>query len=287
MQKMQGLLRALREHRMATLSAIFLLILFVGFSIVSATKVAQRRAQEAAAPQQEGQQEGSGESDGGQADAALSSSQQEAISGYTDEQRELVSLLSASVWSANGGKNTLRFYESGRYVETSNGESAEHTYAITALDRSKDTAGAEVDTIAFETDSGTHIVTLTQTTGSAGEGSDDITSSLSSSSMFTLKDTAYSRVDAARSVHVEGLNEEAVALMGGDEDALVRALSQWCAVHYPSVTEATWNQVISIDYESGTVTMALTLNNENPVVVTVVYKTDTGSFEFGLGGNRA
>ncbi len=51
---------------------------------------------------------------------------------------------------------------------------------------------------------------------------------------------------------------------------------KWCAVHYPSVTEATWQKVVNLDYENGVITTDFKLNDTNSVSVTCVYEQSTG-----------
>lgn len=107
------------EHRAAALVAVFLLIVFVGGSAMSAVNVANHRAQEAASQEGEqgqpaGGQEGQEQQDGS---VSLTDSQSAAIENYDDATRDFISTLSSSVWSANSGRYTLRF-ENDQYTET-------------------------------------------------------------------------------------------------------------------------------------------------------------------------
>lgn len=265
------------EHRGAALAALFLLIAFVGGSAMSAVNVAQNRAQEAA-QSQTGQKE----------DVPLTDSQKKAIEGYDDDVRALIDTLSASVWSANNGRCTLRFSDDS-YVETVNGKSTTHSYAIERIDKAGDGYGGSIDTIVFETDTGTHVVTYTDGKGSAAtaqggaqKADGSVISSLASASMFSLKDTAYERADAVESIAVKGLNSEITQLFGGDTDKLTSALSSWCAVHYPTTSEAIWNQVASIDWGDGVITTGFKLNDDQSTELTVVYRMDNGDVEFGF-----
>lgn len=249
----------IREHKKQALIALFLVIVFVGCSAVSAVNVAQRRAQE---------------------DISLTDEQQEAIDGYDDDTKAFIDTLAASVWSANGGKNTLRFSEDNTYTETANGESQTHGFAILRLERGGDDAGAEVSTAVFETDTGTHVVTYTYLTGTAADGSGMVTSTLSSNSMFTLKGSNYERTDTVKSVTIKGLNSEMTTLFGDDIDKLTDDLSAWCATNYPTAAEATWNQAAIIDYETGTVSTNFTLNTESATDIAVIYQSADGTFTF-------
>lgn len=275
------------EHQRAALIVLFLLIVFVGGSIVSATSVASRRAQEAAAQtEQQGTQE-EGTSAVGSEDVELTDSQRAAIEGYDDDTRAFIDTLSASVWSANNGRCTLRFADDS-YVETVDGEPTTHSYAVLRIDRSSDGYGGTIETIVFETDSGTHVVTYTDGKGSAenGEGGDAaradgaVISSLASASMFAMKDTPYERADAVENIAVRGLNSEVTQLLGGNADSLTTELSRWCAVNYPTAQEAVWNGSAYVDWEDAIVSTDFTLNGETTVTVTAIYHMDTGTFEF-------
>lgn len=272
------------EHRAAALAAVFLLIVFVGGSAMSAVNVANHRAQEAAAQTGTQEQPVGGQEEQEQQDGTavpLTDSQSAAIEAYDDATRDFVSTLSSSVWSANGGRYTLRF-EDDQYTETVDGETTQHSYAILRLDSRMDDAGNDTATAAVETDTGTHVLTYANTTGTSSNGTSQVTSTLASSSMFALKDVSYERADAVESITVKGLNSEVTNLIGGSPDELTSELSQWCAVHYPTATEATWNQVASIDWENGVITTGFTLNGESAVSLTVVYLMETGAFEFSF-----
>lgn len=271
----------IKEHKAASLVALFLLIVFLGGSAMSAINVAQMRAAESA-PQSE-EQDASGaevsQTDTEGEGVTLTDSQNTAIAGYDSATQDFISTLCASVWSANGGRYTLRF-SGTEYTETVDGESSQHSYAVLRLESGTDDAGSETITAVVETDTGTHLLNYANLTGTSN-GSEMVTSTLSSSSMFALKNASYERADAVESITVRGLNSEVTQLIGGSPDELTRELSAWCAVHYPTATEATWNQVASIDWENGVITTGFSLNGESTVNLTVVYRMDTGAFEFG------
>lgn len=281
---MNALKNLYSKHKRASLFALFALIVFVGCSAVSAVNVAQKRAQESSPQTEQSTTEqvevdGTTSGDSGMEDVKLTESQESAIDSYDDETKALIETLSASVWSANGGRNVIRFYDD-QFVETSGGKSIRHSYAITRLEKNADTSGAEVDSIVFETDDGTHIVTYSQLTGTSSNGTGKITSTLSSSTMFSLKGTDYERVDAVEKITIKGLNSEMTDIFGGDTTDLTDELSAWCAVNYPTATEATWENIAIIDYDSNTVSTNFTLNTETKISIAALYHTDTGTFDF-------
>lgn len=269
----------IKGHQKGALIALFLLIVFIGCSAVSAVNVAQHRAQEAVEQAEQTQKEDKGDISSKDSDVPLTDEQKKAIDNYDDDTKKFIDTLSASVWSANGGKDTLRFSDSS-YTETANGKSETHSYAILRLERGSDTAGSEVSTVVFETDTGTHVVTYMNLTGSKPDDSGKVSSSLSSNTMFTLKGSNYERRDSVESITIKGLNSEMVKLLGDNTDKLTSELSKWCAVSYPTASEATWEKAAVIDYETGVISTNFTLNTENPVSVAVMYHTETGDFEF-------
>ena len=273
------------EHRKGALVALFLLIVFLAGSAASAVNVAHHRAQEAAQAEQQAEQEEEPVSDG-QGDVTLTAAQKKAIEGYDDDTLAFIDTLCASVWSANSGRCTLRFFDES-YVETVDGDATTHGYAITRIDKSSDGYGGSFDTIVFETDTGTHVVTYTDGKGSAareaGNGQKTegtLVSSLSSASMFSLKNTSYERTDPVENIAIKGLNSEITQLLGGDADNLTSSLSSWCAVHHPTAQEATWSGSAFIDWQNSLVTIDFTLNDDSNATVSAIYHTDTNTYEF-------
>lgn len=283
----------IKEHKKAALIALFLAIVFIGGSAVSAVNVANRRAEQAqtespaAVTSDEKNTDETEKADEGNGEVALTDSQKEAIEGYDADTKEFIETLSASVWSAGSGRYSLRFSDDS-YVETVNGEATTHSYAITRIDKTSDGYGGSYDTVVFETDTGTHVVTYIDGKGSAVKDEtgqvekDDSTviASLTSASMFAEKNTPYERADAVENITIKGLNSEITQLLGGDTDKLTSELSKWCAVNYPATSEATWSNAVIIDYEEGIISTNFTLNTEPSVSIAMTYQTADGTFTF-------
>ena len=212
----------------------------------------------------------------------LTESQKAAIEEYDDDTLALIETLSASVWSSSDGRITLRFADV-TYTETVSGKATTHPYAIMHADKESDDLGGSLYTIVFETDTGIHVVEYADGKGTAaasGAQGATVVSTLSSASMFSLKDTPYKRADAVESITVKGLNSAATQLLGEDADKLTSQLSSWCAVHYPTVSEATWSGTVFIDYNNSLVTTDFKLDGESNVTLSAIYHTDSGTFEF-------
>ena len=197
--------------------------------------------------------------------------------------KELIDTLSSSVWSVSEGRYTSSLPMTPTWKR--DGTPTVHSYAISRVEKTSDGYGGYLYTIVFETDTGTHIVTYTDGSGAAVNSDsktpgENTISTLTSSTMFAQKNTAYERAEAVANITVKGMNSEVTKLFGGDEKAVITALSKWCAVHYPSVTEATWQKVVNLDYENGVITTDFKLNDSNSVSVTCVYEQSTGEFSF-------
>lgn len=187
----------IEEHRKGAAIAFILLLLFVSGSAISAFRVAQDRAQEAAQAEGSAQGQDPEGNNAPQEDVELTESQREAIAGYDDDTRAFIETLSASVWSAGNGRYTLRFSDDS-YVETVDGEAVTHSYAIERIDRESDGYGGTIATIVFESDTGVHVATYTDGKGAAvqpgsggGQADSTVIASLTSASMFAAKDTPY------------------------------------------------------------------------------------------------
>lgn len=285
---MNRLKNIITQHKMASLIALFLLVIFVGGSAVSAINVAKQREQTTEtsmgqeSPKEDISDTLSGESPDETNDTMLTDSQKAAIAEYDDDTLALIETLSASVWSSSDGRSTLRFADI-TYTETVSGKATTHPYAILHADKESDDIGGSLYTIVFETDTGTHVVKYADGKGAAsssGTQGATVVSTLSSASMFTLKDTPYKRADAVENITIKGLNSAATQLLGEDADKLTSQLSSWCAVHYPTVSEATWSGTVFIDYNNSLVTTDFKLDGESNVTLSAIYHTDSGTFEF-------
>lgn len=282
---MEKLKRLISEHRKASVIGLFLILVFIGGSAMSAVNVANRRAQET--QQQETQQEESSSAEQGDDEASddetaieLTDEQQKAIEAYTDETEEFIDTLCASVWSSDTGY-TLRF-DDDTYTETHDGDAVTHTYAITQLETTTDQSGATLVTAVFVTDSGTHIVEYVYETGSSNDGSGTVVSTLSSSSAFELSDATYSRADAVASVSITGLTSAVTTLLDDSASELTDELSAWCAMYYPTVTTAEWSGTAYIDYNNSFVQLDFALSGDTNVNISVIYHTDSGTFDFAV-----
>ena len=281
MKKLKGLIT---NHPRAAVILLFALIVFVGFSATSATRVAQRRSQQQVSPDTQAQTK-TAETEAAQ-NVTLTDDQRETIKNYDDKTRTLIDTLSASIWASNDGRYTLRFYDD-YYIETADGKETTHPFAIDTVEYANDGGGAEIDTIVFDTDTGTHIATYTLAKSADPQAAGQ--STIASQSAFNLKDSPYTRKDAAQKVEIAGLNSEITALLGGG-DGLITALSDWCAVHYPATTKATWTQNAVLDYQGGTITTSFSLSADGSgqvtgraaTVVSVTYTRATGTFALSL-----
>ena len=246
------------QHKKVALLLLFLLIVFVGFSVTSAMNVAQHRAEEAQTQiEHTSKQEESPSTVDDDMRSQLTSSQKNLIDKYDDKTKKLINKLSASIFSANNGKNTLRFYDT-HYIETVNGKEESHPYAISTVEFGNNSSDMEIDRIVFETDTGTHIATYTLVISADNKSAGETT--IASTSMFTLTDMPYERMDAVREIKVAGLNSEITALLD-DTDKLKDELSDWCSVHFPIATTATWIGTCNIDYNENTISTAFTIGD--------------------------
>lgn len=275
------------QHKKASLLALFALIVFIGFSATSAMNVARQRAAEETAKTESVDEQGTSDDEkDAEENVELSSSQKKLIDGYDDETKKLIETLSASVFSANNGRNTLRFHDD-YYVETVNGKEQNHSYAISTVEFGNNGSDSEIDRIVFETDTGTHIATFTLVISADNASAGECT--IASTSMFKLTDMPYERKDAVKEINVTGLNSEITELLG-DTDEMKKQLSDWCSIHFPVATTATWIGNCAIDYNEDTISTAFIIgdgssdspNGAGAASVSVTYRRSEGIYNFEM-----
>lgn len=221
--------------------------------------------------------------------ARLSEDQQRLIDGYSDEERTIAALLASSTWTAAKETASIVFTEDS-FSEMKNGEAAsagERSYAICALDEVSDVEsgvnGERVQTddttVSVLLDDGTYAVMhlLTQTSTSSELPAITV-------SCTAFQDApSYLRVRAANTLSVEGLNDEAKSLMDGKQDELASALTEWCAVYYPTASVASWDGKLTLNCNSNVLETSFTLNNQASTRVTVDYDVSYGGFSMKAG----
>ena len=228
------------EHKKFSVIALCLLLMFTCGSAMSAINVSHHRAETAKEQNAENNTdtttaaEKKTKEETGKVE--LTDAQKEIIKGYDTDTKELIDTLSSSVWSVSEGRYTLKFADDS-YVETVNGTPTVHSYAISRVEKTSDGYGGYLYTIVFETDTGTHIVTYTDGSGAAVNSDsktpgENTISTLTSSTMFAQKNTAYERAEAVANITVKDMNSEVTKLFGGDEKAVTTALSSGA----PSIT---------------------------------------------------
>ncbi len=218
-------------------------------------------------------------------DTALSAEQESLIEGYDAETKELISLLEKNVWLSNGESSTLTF-TTNTITESSGsrGEQNEHTYAVSALEKSTSTAqGVNGETTTYTdydlvllTEDGTYILKLRKTTASSDEGSDVWNAS---STMFAYA-KSYTLSQASEALAVSDTNDEFKALLGDAYGQLSDKLGDYCAIYFPTAAYAEWTATATIDWEYRTVTTTFMLDNTTKSQVDVIYEMGSGDFTF-------
>lgn len=275
---MSNLKRTIKEHKKGSILILCLLLIFISSSIGSAINVQHKRA-ETTKNQEVTQQpvEQKNEKVKENTDHPLTKEQKQIQKNYDKEDQEFIALLKNSTWSANNGKNNLRFTET-TYTEANSGKTTTHTYVIEHIEKSTDDSGAEKSNLVILTDTGTHILKYTKATGTSAQGNNQIAMLIRSQTMFTTPDSIYQRIEAIDQIKLTNLDKEATIFLGGDKE-LTQAISQYSTTAYPTATEAQWNKTLTMDYETKTITTQFTLNTQTPTIITLTYHTETKQYE--------
>lgn len=277
------MLELLRKNRIAAIAAAIVLLAFVGLSVARCAAV---HAPDPAQEQGQSQEGGPAPAEeGGAAPEALPDDIAAIRSAYDDGMREIDAFLAANAWTSAGDASTLSFADSRLTEEKPGREPVSAPYAIAALSRDnaveKTQAGATVKrtSIAVKTPDRTHLLLLTETTDPAG----GVSWIIAADTAFEYA-TAYNRAAASATFDVEGLNAEAVAMFGGDADAIASKLHDYCAQYFPTASRATWTAQATVDWAGGTADTSFTLDNSAKTQVTLSYRMDGEGLEVGKVG---
>ena len=200
---------------------------------------------------------------------------------YGSAEQSIVSALSANVWTASRAGLTLTFDADGRtFTENDGGEATVTGWAILAVGETRTDSDGDVrvEERAFtvQTPAGAYMATLT--TEAYSDGSASVTTlecgAFEASSSWTL-------AQRAESVEVEGPEEEWYAAYGTDPEALTAAFDEFVGTAWPTVSKATWDGTISLDYSAGTATLPFTLDDAPRTRVSAVLDMSSGEFAVG------
>lgn len=221
----------------------------------------------------------------------LSDEQRSLVSSYGTAEKDLIGILCAGTWATSDGKYKLTFDKSN-YVELANDEKSEHTFAISHIDKTEGERGSTSYEVVMLTDSGSHVVNLsTNIISTTGNGRKSMTSSLQSKSLFAKKSSTYEsnpylRAESAPEIGLANFDESSLSVLATDKQALVDAISKWCAIQCPTATEATWNTTVSVDYSNHAHTTGFTLNDSSKTSINVSYNDSTSAFSITKQSKR-
>ena len=221
----------------------------------------------------------------------LSEEQRTLVSSYGTPEKDLIGILCDGTWATADGKYKLTFDES-TYIELANDERSEHTFAISHIDKAEGERGSTSYEVVMLTDTGSHVVSLSTGFVSAnGNGEQSKTSSLQSKSLFAKKSSTYEtnpylRAESAPEIGLASFDESSLSVLATDRQALVEAISKWCAVQCPTATEAAWNSTVSIDYANHAHTTGFTLNDTSKTSINVSYNDATSAFSITKQSKR-
>ncbi len=274
-----------QKNKKIALIAIFLFIIFIGFSITNALKVAHNRADNATRATQAETE--SAQHNGNDTDIVLTDKQQELIKNYDTQTKEFIHILSEKPWTTQDGKNVLTFHEN-YYEETINNSTEKIPYAISAMNTGTNGSDTDIRTVVFDVNNTSHIATFTQTKAKNEQEKGNAT--LLSTTLFKQLHTPYTRVEELKAITIEELDTHASSFLG-DQEELAKKLGEWTATHYPTMTTAVWAKSINLNFdtENRTTSSAFFLGTSieeaktpQAALITVIYDKEANTYTFKM-----
>lgn len=274
----------IKRNKKIALIGLFFLIIFIGFSVTNALKVAHDRADDAAKATQV---EKDIEEININTDIVLTEKQEELIKKYDTKTKEFIHILSSKPWTTEDGKNVLTFHEN-YYEETISNSTEKIPYAISTMDAGTNGSDTDIRTVVFEVDNKSHIVTFTQV--KAKNENEKGHATLLSTTLFQQVNTAYNRVEELTPITIEELDTEATSFLG-NKDELALKMGEWTATHYPTMTTAVWSKNISLSFDEKNMTsssafyLGTSLEDAKApqaLLITVIYDKNNNTYTFKL-----
>lgn len=289
---MAGIRRTLAgaNKRYLVFGLLFILI-FAGLSFARCTQVHAPVPPGDAAAQEQPAQEAQDDSDEApgtgeeipQESAEPDDAMRSLIDAYDADTRAFVDLLRANVWTSGSDTRSLSFTETG-FTETSRDKTHEAAFAVSALETdvateqgvNGESSTVTTHTAAILTSEGTSLLTLREfTDGVTGE-----TTSSVASPAFTISES-YVLTHSSGGVSVTGMDQAFDTLLDGKSGELQKAVADYCAVRYPTVSTAAWDMTASVDYAGRTVSTGFVLDNPAKTKLYAIYHMGGGAIEVG------
>lgn len=282
---MKNIRSFIKRNKKIALIGLFFLIIFIGFSVINALKVAHDRVDDAAKATQV---EKDIEEININTDIVLTEKQEELIKNYDTKTKEFIDILCENPWVTQEGKNVLTFHEN-YYEETISNSTEKIPYAISTIDTGTNGADTDIRTVVFEVDNKAHIVTFTQT--KAKNENEKGHSTLLSTTLFQQVNTAYNRVEELTPITIEELDNNKAELFLGNKDELALKMGEWTATHYPTMTTAVWTKSISLSFDKDNIisSSAFYLGTSiedakapQALLITVIYDKNNNTYTFKI-----
>ncbi|GAB6701074.1 hypothetical protein BOVMAS03_09660 [Streptococcus uberis] len=276
----------IKRNKKIALIGLFFLIIFIGFSVTNALKVAHDRAANGTEKVTQIDAENAQAIEINE-DIALTKKQEELVNNYDTKTKEFIHILSAKPWTTEDGKNVLTFHEN-YYEETFNNSTEKIPYAISAMDAGTNGSDTDMRTVVFEIDNKSHIVTFTQV--KAKKENEKGHATLLSTTLFQQVNTAYNRVEELTPITIEELDTQASSFLG-NKDELAKKMGEWAATHYPTMTTAVWTKNINLSFDKDNMTSSSTFylgtsmedaKAPQALLITVIYDKNNNTYTFKM-----
>lgn len=254
------------KHRHATIIICVVLVVFIIFSVVRFSQVQTERDQEAQSEQTEL------ESVKNDAINKLTSEQRNKQNNYSKEIQDVIDILDSHLWATNDKKNLVAFEQTTFTQRTEDGKSTTTPFVVDVVEptQSKTTdADITVYIIAVETDSDSFMMKLTKES-SDGKSYDYF---LESSGLKAPREV-YSVAASNSNVTITPLSQDALQLIGNDQDSLNKALQDYVAQYLPATSKIEWTKSVIISWENNTISIPYTLDSTRYQIQVVYNRSD-------------
>lgn len=262
------------------------IVLMVGMNAVTAALAPKPQA----APTQQEQGTGSGEDGGGEAQgggeaagkaaAKPTKGQEEVISGYGDDAKQVVTALNSVDWVEGAGNGSIKF-DGDAYTVFGADVSGKGETGVLAIEDSMNIGTISLDEpvpgtsradsrilMVLDAKGKSRLMQLITLVGQDGSNKGYILNS----SLFG-QGSYRSRERDAR-VEVGAVDEQALGILGTDQGKIAKAVEEYAAKVSPLATKATWVGTVTKDYKSGSGWVSFTLDDSGTTIVRVTVGKD-------------
>lgn len=275
MRKIGATKTFIEEHRKGVFIVCLLLLMFITSSAMRACSLANMRAQEEVAVEQQAQEVDSANEESADNDSILTDAQKREVGQYSSSLLDVSETLKLNKWIYEADDTYYLEFGDGTITEHSrNTNPSTKTFIIKTVTAEYLSETTQRQILAIEYDGRIELAYLESVANENG------TIRTLESDFFAKTDHPYTLTTASTGdLTMDEMPEDLKILLGEHESEIEKSVQSWVLLNAPATTSIKLDHYAAIDTEAHTITLTYHLDNVTGTGVSVVYNFANNTVE--------